>query len=70
MGGPDHVPHRGCRHDHADAFQFADDAHIAPARVLPRDLANQLADLPIDRWSAEAAAKRPPPDDQPTMPRE
>jgi hypothetical protein len=42
------------------------DTPIADSRALPPQ--DQLANLEIDRPSASAATRRPPPGDQPTMP--
>src|SRR6266487_6224641 len=56
------------RHDNAQAFQFAHDPLIAPARVFARDPPNQFSCLGTDRATASSATMRPRPGDQPTMP--
>jgi hypothetical protein len=43
------LPHRRRRHDNAQAFQFAHDPLIAPARVFARDPQNQFSRLGTDR---------------------
>ena len=60
--------HRRRRRDNAQAFQFAHDPLIAPARVFARDPPNQFSCLGTDRATASSATMRPRPGDQPTMP--
>jgi hypothetical protein len=61
------LPRSRRRHDNAQAFQFAHDPLIAPARVFAGDPQNQLACLGT---AAGSATIRPTPGDQPTMPAE
>jgi hypothetical protein len=56
------------RYGDAEPFQFAHNALIAPARVLPRKPHNEVADLTTDGPSAKAVTIGPTPRDQPAMP--
>jgi hypothetical protein len=49
--------HRGGRHRLAKALQFADDALIAPLRVLSRHPQDQLSDFAFE-WAGDPLAAR------------
>ena len=62
------VAHRRCGDDDAKAFQFADDALIAPARVLTRQTEREQPDVAPNRTAAAPTCVRPALRDQPAMP--
>src|SRR5438445_297106 len=61
------LANRRRRYDHTQAFQFAHDALIAPARVLAGEPHNERPNLAIDRPSANSATTCPAPGDHPSQ---
>jgi len=68
VGGQD-AADRGRPDPMPEAEQFALDASMPPARVLPRQPQDQLADLVADAGPAGPARVRPVPLEQPLVPR-
>jgi hypothetical protein len=52
----------------AEPAQLADDALVAPARILARESQDQLSDLAADRWPTNLTRICPAPRDQPAVP--
>src|SRR5262245_20794212 len=51
--------HRGRRHDHTEAFQFAHDTLIAPARVFACESNDQHSNLTVDRRATGSSSVGP-----------
>src|SRR5262249_36186669 len=59
--GKQDPPDRARGHAHAELEQLAGDPRIAPARILPREAQDQLADAIIDGRPAAASTRVRPP---------
>jgi hypothetical protein len=50
-GVPEPGPHGGGRHGEPKPLQLADDAWVAPARILPGQPQDQFAEFRVERWA-------------------
>jgi hypothetical protein len=56
-----HIAHGGRREIDAELLQLADDAEIAPARILPRETKYEREDIGIERVRSDLVRTREPP---------
>src|SRR3989442_10307322 len=67
VSGTQHIPD-GCRRDRdPKSFQFANNALVAPSRVLAGQTPNQLAKITANRPTSNWSRVRPAPCHEPTM---